>query len=440
MQCPWGPSARGRLGMAVTIPLRHATQAQKEDVQLKTHLSVALLICGLSAGLAAQNNGSDSTSKTNKNSQSQTKFELYGFIMLDGGYNADQIQGDWYDTVRPTKLPAFSGEFAPDGNWFYGVRQTRFGLKSSTPTSVGDLTTQFEFELFGTGVDAGQTTLRLRHAYGELGAFGAGQTWSPFMDIDVFPNSVEYWGPTGMAFFRNVQVRYMPIKGDTRMTIAIERPGASGDQGVYADRVELQDVRAHFPLPDLSAEYRYGKSWGYIEAAGIVRWIEWEDVGTDQFNLEGDALGWGVTLSSNLKFGKDVLRLQGLVGEGVQNYMNDAPVDIGIENQPGNTVAPIKGVALPLVGAVAFLDHVWGSKWTTSIGYSMIDIDNSDGQTDDAFSIGHYALGNLLYSPVPNVMTGIELQWGRRENFRDGFSADIFKVQFSFKYNFAKSF
>ena len=33
------------------------------------------------------------------------------------------------------------------------------------------------------------------------------------MDPDVFPNSLEYWGPTGMVFFRNVQVRWMPITG-----------------------------------------------------------------------------------------------------------------------------------------------------------------------------------------------------------------------------------
>ena len=46
--------------------------------------------------------------------------------------------------------------------------------------------------------------------------FGAGQTWSPFMDPDVFPNSIEYWGPTGMVFFRNVQVRWMPIQRRTR--------------------------------------------------------------------------------------------------------------------------------------------------------------------------------------------------------------------------------
>ena len=87
-------------------------------------------------------------------------------------------------------------------------------MRSSTPTAAGELKTTFEFELFGTGVDEGQTTFRLRHAYGELGAFGAGQTWSPFMDPDVFPNSLEYWGPTGMVFFRNVQVRWMPVQGE----------------------------------------------------------------------------------------------------------------------------------------------------------------------------------------------------------------------------------
>ncbi len=161
----------------------------------------------------------------------QKSFEVYGFVMTDAGYNANQIDPDWFDVVRPTKLPSFEGEFGTDGNAYFSVRQTRFGVKSYLPTSLGELKTTFEFELFGTGVDAGQTTFRLRHAYAELGKFGVGQYWSPFMDADVFPNTLEYWGPTGMVFFRNIQIRYMPIQGDTRLTFALERPGASGDQG-----------------------------------------------------------------------------------------------------------------------------------------------------------------------------------------------------------------
>ena len=116
------------------------------------------------------------------------------------------------------------------------------------PTGVGEIKTIFEFELFGTGVDAGQTTFRLRHAWGELGQIGAGQTWSPFMDPDVFPNSVEYWGPTGMVFFRNVQLRWTPWQdGDSRFAIALERPGASADQGDFAGRIELRGRPG--PLP-----------------------------------------------------------------------------------------------------------------------------------------------------------------------------------------------
>jgi hypothetical protein len=36
-------------------------------------------------------------------------------------------------------------------------------------------------------------------------------------------------------------------------------------------------------------------------------------------------------------------------------------------------------------------------------------------------------------------MLGPEIQWGKRENFRDGFTSDDFRIQFSAKYNFKGS-
>jgi DcaP outer membrane protein len=364
--------------------------------------------------------------------------EIYGFAMLDIGHDFKQIDPDWSDTMRVTKLPSFEDQFGRDHNTFAGVRQSRLGVRASAPTTLGELKTSFEFELFGTGVDAGQTTFRLRHAYGELGEFGAGQTWSPFMDPDVFPNSVEYWGPTGMVSFRNVQVRWMPLQGDRSLTLALERPGASGDQGVYADRIELQNVKPRFPLPDFSGAYKLTQDWGYVRVGGMLRLIKWDDVLDDRFELSGDATGWGLNFSSNLKAtSKDTVRLQFVFGEGIQNYMNDAPADVGIVNNFGNPVTPILGEPLPVVGVVAFLDHTWNERFTSTVGYSLTDIDNTDAQAPDAYRTGHYALGNLLYTPVPNVMMGGELQWGRRENFSDGFHSDGIKLQFSFKYNFS---
>jgi DcaP outer membrane protein len=401
-----------------------------------------VILVGPRSPARAQDAGGDTPPAVSAGAPSQPdakpSFEIYGFAMLDIGHDFKQINPNWSDTMRVTRLPSVADQFGRDHNTFAGVRQSRLGVRSSTPTALGDLKTTFEFELFGTGVDEGQTTFRLRHAYGELGAFGAGQTWSPFMDPDVFPNSLEYWGPTGMVFFRNVQVRWMPVAGEHSVTLALERPGASGDQGIYSDRVELQNIRARFPLPDVSGAYKYTRDWGYVRAAGMLRLVKWDDILDDRFDLSGDATGWGLNLSSNLKAGtSDVIRLQFVFGEGIQNYMNDSPVDIGIVNNPGNTVTPILGEPIPIAGLVAFLDHTWSEKFSSSVGYSWQDNDNTDAQAPNAFKTGHYALGNLLYSPAANVMVGGEFQWGRRENFSDGFQSDGVKVQFSFRYNFS---
>jgi hypothetical protein len=368
------------------------------------------------------------------------RVDIYGFVMLDMGHNFKTINPNWSDTMRITRLPSAEEQFGKDGSTFAGVRQSRLGVKGYTPTRLGELRTTFEFELFGTGVDEGQTTFRLRHAYGEVGQFGAGQYWSPFMDIDVFPNSLEYWGPTGMVFFRNIQARWMPIQGDTRLTFALERPGASGDAGVLADRIELQNVKGRNPIPDVSAEYRMGGKHGYLEVAGMLGKMEWDDLLDDQFDLSGSATRWGLNFSSNVKMGaKTTLRAQVVYGEGITNYMNDAPVDVAIVQNVGNARSPIKGVALPLLGTVLFVDHNWNDKWSTAVGYSSTEIDNTEGQEASAYKTGKYALGNILYSPVPGVMVGGELQWGRREMFKDPYVGEGLKVQFSFKYNFSAS-
>ena len=409
---------------------------------------VWLLTAGVTLGSLstawAQDSGSSSAEATHSEAQSSQQdkkptFEIYGFAMLDIGHDFKQIKPEWFDTLRVTRLPSFENQYGEDNNTFAGVRQSRLGFRSSTPTSLGDLKTTFEFELFGTGADEGKTTFRLRHAWGELGALGAGQYWSPFTDPDVYPNSLEYWGPTGIPWFRNVQLRYTPVRNETQtLMLALARPGASGDQGVYADRVELDGIRARFPLPDLAAAYRHSLSWGYIRTAAMLRRINWDDTLADQFELSGHATGWGWNVSSSVNAGKrDVLRMQFTVGEGIQNEMNDSPIDIGIKNNLSNAITPVVGEAIPIVAISIFLDHKYNDKYSTAIGYSWQDNDNTDAQAPDAFKAGHYALGNLLYYPAPGVMVGGELQWGRRENFSDGFQSDGFKVQFSFKYNFS---
>ena len=61
----------------------------------------------------------------------------------------------------------------------------------------------------------------------------------------------------------------------------------------------------------------------------------------------------------------------------------------------------------------------------------QLDIDNSNAQAANAFKKGQYALANLLYYPTANVFLGPEVQWGKRENFKDGFTSDDVRIQFS---------
>ena len=79
--------------------------------------------------------------------------EIYGFAMLDMGHDFTTIHPNWFDTLRVTKLPSFEDQYGKDNNTFAGVRQSRLGVRTSTPTDLGNLNTTFEFELFGTGVD-----------------------------------------------------------------------------------------------------------------------------------------------------------------------------------------------------------------------------------------------------------------------------------------------
>lgn len=362
--------------------------------------------------------------------------EIYGFVMLDTGYDFGSI-GDpnWFDTLRPTKLPAFEDQYGRGGRWFAGVRQTRFGSSATAHTDWGDVYGKFEWELFGVGPDQGQTTIRLRHAYVDWQQLRAGQTWSPFMDIDLFPNSIEYWGPNGMAFYRNVQVAWMPIQGESRVTVAVERPGASPDTGIYTDHLGLEDVVARFPAPDISAEGRFGGDWGYVELAGILRYIRWDDLGVDPNDISDHVWGWGFNLSSNLKLGPATLRLGAVYGHGIANYMNDATADVAIEVDD-DTGEP-EAVALPLLGVSAFADITWNESFSTAVGYSFVNMFNTDGQAPDAFHLGQYALVNIMMTPVKNLMLGPEFQWGRRSNNDDGFDVNDFRLQFSVKGSFS---
>jgi hypothetical protein len=371
--------------------------------------------------------------------EKKNSFEVYGFMLTDGGYNFNSIDPNWFDVMRPTKLPKYKNQFGPSGNFFISVRQSRFGVKSSTQTKFGELKTQFDFDFFGFGKDVGQTTIHLVNGFGQLGKFIAGQTPSTFMDTDVFPVTLDYWGPSSRIFFLNIQLRYTPIQTQKeRLAFAIERPGATADGSDYSESIDISHVRPHLPLPNFVTHYRHNWSWGHTQIGGIIKYLEWEDLAPNPvYEVSGHDMGWGLNFSTVINATRQLkFKLQGEYGEGSENYMADPSPDVALATSTG-TLAPVAGKALPAWGFLSFAEFEWTQKLKSSIGYSMINISNTDLQSPDAFRRGQYALVNLRCYPVENVMMGIEYQYGKRENNSDGFHSNGNKIQCSFKYNFS---
>jgi hypothetical protein len=133
---------------------------------------------------------------------------------------------------------------------------------------------------------------------------------------------------------------------------------------------------------------------------------------------------------------KDAIRLQVVYGEGIASYMNDGGMDLAPRAEfDAGLLTDVEADAVPLMGVVAYYDHWWSDKWSSSIGYSFTEVDNTNFQDPGSFHKIDYASGNLLYYPAENLMLGGELMWGQREN-NDGASEDDTRFQFTVKYNF----
>jgi len=225
--------------------------------------------------------------------ENKSSIDLYGFIMLDSGYDFKSNNPDWFDVIRPTKMPSFKGEFAPDGKVYYGVRQTRFGVKTSTPTPLGDLKTQFDLSYSGPEwTPARPPSVCDTHtvSWHNLAPVKPGaHSWT----LTSSRTRLSTGDPMGWSSSATCSSAGCRFESDSlRLTFAVERPGASADGGVYSDRVELQGVKPKFDMPDFSWSARAIRGWGYMQLAGIFRKISWVDLNRGpEKDLSGDAFG-----------------------------------------------------------------------------------------------------------------------------------------------------
>jgi hypothetical protein len=362
----------------------------------------------------------------------QARVEVYGQAMLDAIYDFKRMNPEWNATMRPSQIPVTCPGDAgcgQDGATIFSVRQSSLGFRGFIPTAMGTISTDLAFDLFGTN---GGTQVHWLRAWAELGRFGVGQTDSLFMDMDVFPNVIDYWGPSGMVFVRNPQLRYSALSGEgLSLAFSLEAPNSVIDTGklTAVDPSLGAGITGWSRLPDGVASLRFDRDWGHFRASGLLRQVGYQNSLSASGKPSGELTGYGLNLSGSLKlFGKDRLTWQVAGGRAIASYINDGGVDLA----PGSN---FKAETVPSLGWLLYYGHAWNDQWSTALGYSEHRQDNTGGQLGSAFRRGSYSSLNLLYAPLKNVTTGAEFIWGDREN-KDGSSASDYRLQFSSRVTF----
>ncbi len=357
-----------------------------------------------------------------------TSIKLGGYVKADLIYD---IRADTGDSFAASAIPADgSAGDKRNGSFRAHARQSRINITTWTPTEFGEVKTFIEGDFFGGGGNerlSNSTSFRLRHAYGQVGPVLAGQTWSLFMPLDSYPTTIDFFGPAGIPFLRQGQLRYTHKAGDG-WTIAgsIENSEFAGHDAagnlIGSDGGNLK--LAIDSLPDFVAAVSYAKDGWSAKLSGVARYLELDSAG-----FHDNEFGWGVHADAVIPtFGEDSLQLNFTFGDGVGRYIingvgNDAFVDSG-----GNLDT------IQAWGLAAGYTRQWSDHWQSNLVYGHYEALDTFNATDtEDLDTVHL---NLIWQPSDRFRYGIEYIFGHR-GFDDGdLDNTAHRVQFAGQFFF----
>ena len=312
----------------------------------------------------------------------------------------------------------------------FTANYSRFFWDSRTPTSYGDLKTYIELDLAsnapGTSIAnataGGAPTLvegnlnttsnsyapRLRHAYGELGGFLAGQTWTLFADPAAWYETTD-WNPSdGVAGVRQAQFRYTaPIGQGQTLAISVENGNTDYFSPTLGASNNKQGGAAGFNrLPDFIANYGIAGAWGHAQLHGLARELHAENGST----IKASAVGYALSLTGHFNtVGTDRLYYNGIWGKGVGRYIFDVPEESAVLAN-NTTLNPVSAWSFN-VG----YKHFWTPTLRTNFGVGHTEVGTDpalQAATATAMAAGGYNRSvwsgdiNLMWDPVPQVTVG----------------------------------
>lgn len=335
--------------------------------------------------------------------------KIGGYVKADLIYDFDPIGSkDEFDTFTiPTSGPSYT-------NTRFHARQSRLSFDTRWGVN-GEIVRAFvESDFFG-GDPSGNADFRLRHAYGTVGRFTAGQTWTTFTDSSAVPQTLDFEGGVSNVNRRQALVRWdQPVLIDgLTLGVAIEDPRII----VMAPPLVTGEGRTE--SPDFVSRVRFERDWGEFQTAFLLRELGFQP--TNESVITGTAWGFNFTGSFLIRRTTKAY-YQITFGEGIGSYRG-APDVVAT----GPTTAEI----LPMFGWMVGVHHEWTDYLTSNFTYSQLSLDDVPGQNPGNMRHTTYLAANLIANPYERVFCGIEYLYGTREDI-SGASGTAHRLQMSF--------
>jgi hypothetical protein len=355
-----------------------------------------------------------------------TSIAVGGYAKLDVLYNSISAGsnnfGDQYLVL--SSIPVGAARAGENSQTTVHAKESRFWFKSYTPSPFGDINTYLELDLYGA---ADSYTARLRHAYGSLGNFLGGQTWSTFLNVAAIPETLDIGGPVGLGLVRQPLVRWtQPISFDKlpmEVQIAAESPNTRLSQQGSAAIIAPNDEQ----VPDLIARINANPAWGNLSMAAMGRQIRNAPAG----GPDRSAWGGAVSLAGKIKtFGLDNLRFNLSYGDVLGRYAT--------LNTFGDAVLDNTSSRLELADTFAAMvsyQHWWSPSWRSTLAYGYGETQLPAYANSGLTRQGQSVHVNLLWSPLLQVTFGLEYLFATRM-LESGASGDLQRLQFSSRFSF----
>jgi len=364
---------------------------------------------------------------------SNTSVTLGGYVKLDAVFSNPSAgvatKGDLF--LDPTAIPVGPTAGNNERNQVkFGARESRLFVKTNTPTSVGDLNTHVEFDFYGADGNESVSNshgFRLRHAYGTLGNFLAGQTWTNFMNPAALPDTLDFGGPVGQIFDRQAQVRWtQPFGGPGSATSGLWSVGLENPEAVVQIPGGASFRADTDRLPDVTGQVLFNTSIGKISVHGLVRQVR---VDSKAPAVVDEKLGGAVSVAGVIPtVGKDDFRFTASAGNAIGRY-SDGFFPDGVVGSDGQIRLPKQW------GWFAAYRHYWFDQLRSNLVLSTAGENNPAGAPATTNKSTRSAHVNLIWSPVANSDLGLEYIHADRET-EDGLKGHLSRLQASAKYAF----